>query len=185
MGTRAPAPRVLPGFSRGSRRFLRAWWLLLRALWEDPIGSPQWLRRRAAGRVERWRDDHIGIRGRNFLEVDPTVFCDRPRPQLSKRRAAYIMGVRMPAVTESGELQRCLRQSLQSRTPVPDGLCAAAAVMSGKLGIKGAGRAYPDPGQHACRTNPECYGARSGKAPGGKACRAAGRNRQTVDIGQK
>src|ERR1051326_9339719 len=69
----------------------------------------------------------------------------------------------------------------QLSTPVPDGLYAAAAVMSGQLGIKGAGRAYPDPGQHACRTNPECYGARSGKAPGEKACRAAGRNRQTVD----
>lgn len=98
--------------------FLKGARLLLRALGEDPLPTLRVGVRRISARL--WRSSHLtelvrtsfhggdesGIIKRKFLEVDPTAFCGRPRAEWSRKRLAYITGLRVerdPAVARSSK----------------------------------------------------------------------------------
>ena len=98
--------------------FLKGAQLLLRALGEDPLPTLRVGVRRMSARL--WRSSHLielaranfhggdegGIIKRKFLDVDPTAFCGRPRAQWSRKRLAYVTGLRVerdPAVGRSSE----------------------------------------------------------------------------------
>jgi hypothetical protein len=86
-------------------RVLTGAWLLLRALVEDPratlqLGMRQIFTRlwRASGFDEAARSRFRGgaanrVVKRNFLEVDPTILCRRPRAPWTRKRLAYITGL--------------------------------------------------------------------------------------------
>lgn len=83
-------------------RFLTGARLLLTALREDPFATLRVSTIRAFARLpmssgfgQRARaklrsNDGGGVLGRKFLEIDPTVFCGRPRATWSRRRLACI-----------------------------------------------------------------------------------------------
>jgi glycosyltransferase involved in cell wall biosynthesis len=86
-------------------RVLTGAWLLLRALVEDPRTALQLGMRQISTRL--WRAsgfDEVARSGshgdganrvvkRNFLEVDPTILCRRPRAPWTRKRLAYITGL--------------------------------------------------------------------------------------------
>jgi glycosyltransferase involved in cell wall biosynthesis len=91
--------------------------LLLRALSEDPlatlrVGVPRaFARLRRSGRLSELvgATAHDGVEGgivrRKFLEVDPTAGCGRPAAQWSRKRLAYIAGLRVePSPTSPSRL---------------------------------------------------------------------------------
>jgi hypothetical protein len=83
-------------------RFLTGARLLLTALLEDPSATLRVSAIRAfarlrvssgfdeLGRAKLHSRDGGGVLGRKFLEIDPTVFCGRPRATWNRRRLAYI-----------------------------------------------------------------------------------------------
>jgi len=83
-------------------RFLTGARLLLTALREDPFATLRVGTIRAfahlpvssgfgeLARAKLHSRDGGGVLGRKFLEIDPTVFCGRPRATWSRRRTAYI-----------------------------------------------------------------------------------------------
>jgi glycosyltransferase involved in cell wall biosynthesis len=87
--------------------------LLLAAARDDPLVTLQVGFRRMGGRL--WRPSlsrfiasashscaEAGIVGRKFLEVDPTVFCERPRSIWTRRRLAYIAELSRQSRNERG-----------------------------------------------------------------------------------
>jgi glycosyltransferase involved in cell wall biosynthesis len=94
--------------------------LLLAAARDDPLVTLQVGFRRMCSRL--WRPSSLsklftpaihgsaqaGVVGRNFLEVDPTVFCERPKSIWTRRRLAYIAELSVQSRNERGGSARQL-----------------------------------------------------------------------------